>query len=317
MKSLQRCCLAHHPTTKDNSLLCVVCHDLSLVSYTLIRYSILQEKEREKDRVKSSRGRGGAGLGAGVAVGVAAASPVKTAPPLPADIPQTRRRQSQPGDVSNGPGSPSLVRAASAGRYGRQGDDSAGAGIGTGGRIGSIGGAERDSEDGEDDGEGDGERERDGVSDNDQGGGYLKSHIQKTEKTPLRSRSSTRRGAGVGDEDEEGTVRSRTSSFSARSGGTKGKPGGRGLSAPSPYGGRSKTLSNIQQIKNAINLVCLAGGHFDVQRLEAVRAIETYSAGDDAGPVTQMLVLVTSSKSPSFKALYAVHPLDGKPLLPH
>ena len=149
------------------------------------------------------------------------------------------------------------------------------------------------------------------MSDSD--GGYLKSHIQKTEKTPLRSRSTTRGTAGVGDEDEEGTVRSRTSSFSARSGGTKGKAGGRGLTAPSPYGGRSKILSNLQQIKNAINLVCLAGGHFDVQRLEAVRAIETYSAGEDQGPVTQMLVLVTSSKSPSFKALYAVHPLDGEP----
>jgi Microtubule-binding calmodulin-regulated spectrin-associated len=107
-------------------------------------------------------------------------------------------------------------------------------------------------------------------------------------------------------------VRSRTSSFSARSGGTKGKAGGKGIPAPSPYGGRSKTLSNLQQIKNAINLVCLAGGHFDVQRLEAVRAIETYSAGEDHGPVTQMLVLVTSSKSPSFKALYAVHPTDGR-----
>lgn len=252
--------------------------------------------------MKSSRGRGGTGAGGGAAVAaaVAAASPVITAPPLPADIPQTRRRQSQPGSVSNGPGSPSLVRAASAGRYGRQGNESAGQGMG--GRVGML---TVDAEAG-------GTDDVEGVSDSE--GGYLKSHIQKKEKSVLRSRSSsTKRGTGVGDEDEEGTVKSRTSSFSAQSGGTKGKAGGRALAAPSPYGGRSKTLSNLQQIKNAINLVCLAGGHFDVQRLEAVRAIETYSAGEDEGPVTQMLVLVTSSKSPSFKALYAVHPFDGKP----
>ena len=75
-----------------------------------------------------------------------------------------------------------------------------------------------------------------------------------------------------------------------------------------------KLLSNIQQIKIAINHVCLAGAHYDVQRAEAVRAVESYSVLTDpeSTPVTQFLVLFYDSNPLSFRGIYTVHPFTGK-----
>ena len=151
-------------------------------------------------------------------------------------------------------------------------------------------------------------------------GGYLKQHMQHSkDPSTLQRRYSTNSRPSSGEnvnedqEQDQGTVRSRASSFSVRSTGSKGRPSstGRGASSLMPFGARSKALSNIQQVKNAINLVCLAGGHFDVQRAEALRAIELCSTVDENVCVSQVLVLVSNSKSLSFKALYAVNPIDG------
>ena len=75
-----------------------------------------------------------------------------------------------------------------------------------------------------------------------------------------------------------------------------------------------KSLSNIQQIKNAINHVCLAGAHYDSQRAEAIRAVEYYSVLTDpeSTPVTQFLVLFYDSNPLSFRGVYTVHPFTGK-----
>ena len=160
----------------------------------------------------------------------------------------------------------------------------------------------------------------------DKGGdnGYLKQHMQHRKDKDLSSTTLQRRHSTNSRENEnqnqdqdfeqdQNTVRSRASSFSVRSTGSKGRSSSAGKRGSSlvPFGGRSKALSNIQQVKNAINLVCLAGGHFDVQRAEAVRAIELCSTADEDTCVTQVLVLVNNSKSLSFKALYAVYPIDG------
>lgn len=164
-------------------------------------------------------------------------------------------------------------------------------------------------------------------------GGYLQHHVTKAKDKDKergshapRSNSSLRGRSGDKDngldeeenevDNEDATVRSRTSSLSLRSAGTgnKGRAPSAGRAVPSAsYGGRSKALSNLQQVRNAVNLVCLAGAHFDVQRIEAVRAIEQCSMTvGDLPAVTQVLVLVSCSKSLSFKALYAVNPIDGE-----
>jgi hypothetical protein len=41
----------------------------------------------------------------------------------------------------------------------------------------------------------------------------------------------------------------------------------------------AKALSNQQQVKNAINYVCLAGAHFDAQRNEAIQALDSSALG--------------------------------------
>ena len=233
---------------------------------------------------------------------------VVSVPPLPADIAHTRRRTLQPCDVSNGPRSTSPTRSASVGRH--QGPDRDGR---SALQIGSGSGSADDAP---------------YILDAD--GGYLQNHVIRAKDKDRgshapRSNSSLRGRSGDRDEgldgeseveNEDATVRSRTSSFSARSAGTgnKGRAPSAGRAVPSAsYGGRSKALSNLQQVRNAVNLVCLAGAHFDVQRIEAVRAIEQCSmtVGDQPA-VTQVLVLVSCSKSLSFKALYAVNPMDGE-----
>ena len=132
------------------------------------------------------------------------------------------------------------------------------------------------------------------------------------------------------------TVRSRVSTFSVRTHGTQGtiqtyttnnnnnninstnsnkRATSVGRSTPGRIINRpQKTLSNLQQVKNAINHVCLAGGHYETQRNEAVRAVETCSVLTDqeSVPISQFLVLFFHSKSLSFRGIYAVHPLDGK-----
>lgn len=267
---------------------------------------MLQEKEREKDRVKSSRTGTGVGLGSKV--------PVQTpvfVPPLPSDT-QPNRRRSQLNSGHDDTGSSRQAYAQSNDGY-------------------------RDSRWGHSDGinniQGEGAYENQvavEVEVDDQGvdkggdNGYLKQHMQhRKDKDPssstlqrrhsTNSRENESQHQDQGYEQDQNTVRSRASSFSVRSTGSKGRSSsaGKGGSSLVPFGGRSKALSNIQQVKNAINLVCLAGGHFDVQRAEAVRAIELCSTADEDTCATQVLVLVNNSKSLSFKALYAVHPIDG------
>jgi hypothetical protein len=235
-----------------------------------------------------------------------------SAPPLPADTQQNRRRSqlnSENGDVVSRTQRVSTGSSRGASRGASRGD--------------SRGLHDNDIEgvDGEDIDDDDTQiaidREQEGVP---RDGGYLKQHMQyQKDSSTLQRRHST-----LGDDEDQeleqeqeqeldsGTVRSRASSFSVRSTGSKGRASSTGrASSMVPFGGRSKALSNIQQVKNAINLVCLAGGHFDVQRAEAVRAIELCSTVDGDMCVTQVLVLVSNSKSLSFKALYAVHPIDG------
>jgi Microtubule-binding calmodulin-regulated spectrin-associated len=262
--------------------------------------------------VKSLRTGSGMGPVSGSGVPVQVSFPV-SAPPLPADTQQNRKRSqlnSENGDVV------SLTQGVSAG-------SSRGASRGAS-RGDSRGLHDNDIEgvDGEDDDTQIAiDRDQEGVP---RDGGYLKQHMQyKKESSTLQRRHSTNSRQTLADDDydqgqeleqeqDSGTVRSRASSSSVRSTGSKGRASSTGrASSMVPFGGRSKALSNIQQVKNAINLVCLAGGHFDVQRAEAVRAIELCSTVDGDMCVTQVLVLVSNSKSLSFKALYAVHPLDG------
>ena len=86
-------------------------------------------------------------------------------------------------------------------------------------------------------------------------------------------------------------------------------------------------LSNQQQIKNALGNVCLAGVHFEVQRIEALNAIDYWHLGEgaeaskrgvvgvvDTSPtvaVSQFIILFFHSKSLSFRGLYAVDPYTG------
>jgi len=87
-------------------------------------------------------------------------------------------------------------------------------------------------------------------------------------------------------------------------------------------------LSNQQQIKNAINNVCLAGVHFESQRVEAIGAIDYWHLGEGAESrrrelqgvvdtstpttaVTHFVILFFHSKSLAFRGLYAVDPFTG------
>jgi Microtubule-binding calmodulin-regulated spectrin-associated len=83
---------------------------------------------------------------------------------------------------------------------------------------------------------------------------------------------------------------------------------------------KTKALSNVQQIRNALSHVCMAGAHFDSQREEALGVIEKMSRQsetitaqpDDINPaVTQFVILFFHSKSLSFRGIYAVDPVDG------
>jgi hypothetical protein len=66
-------------------------------------------------------------------------------------------------------------------------------------------------------------------------------------------------------------------------------------------------LSNYQQIKNAIAHVCLAGAHFDVQRMEALQAIDQAKCGSEqTTPVVQFVVLFYESNGLSFRGIYGV-----------
>ena len=250
------------------------------------------------------------GSGVSVQVPVQVPFPV-SAPSLPADTQQNRRRtqlNSENGDVV------SRTQGVSTGssRGASRGDS-------RGLHDNDIEGVDGEDVD-DDDTQIAIDREQEGVP---RDGGYLKQHMQyKKDSSTLQRRHSTNSRQTLGDDEDQeeeqgqeqdsGTVRSRASSFSVRSTGSKGRASSTGrASSMVPFGGRSKALSNIQQVKNAINLVCLAGGHFDVQRAEAVRAIELCSTVDSDMCVTQVLVLVSNSKSLSFKALYAVHPIDG------
>lgn len=276
--------------------------------------SVIQEKEKEKGRVKSLRTGSGmgpvSGSGVHVQVPVQVAFPV-TVPPLPADTQQNRRRSqlnSVSGDIVSRAQGVSTSSSRGASRGANRGDNK---GLHEGGTDGI-----EDEDIDDDDTQIAIDREQEGVP---RDGGYLKQHMQyKKDSSTRQRRHSTSSRQTLGDDEEQeqeqdsGTVRSRASSFSVRSTGSKGRASSTGRSSSMvPFGGRSKALSNIQQVKNAINLVCLAGGHFDVQRAEAVRAIELCSTVDGDMCVTQVLVLVSNSKSLSFKALYTVHPIDG------
>ena len=118
------------------------------------------------------------------------------------------------------------------------------------------------------------------------------------------------------------TVQSRQYSISSKSHGsnqTKGRESRAssvGRITPGTMARPQKALSNIQQVKNAINNVCLAGAHYDVQRTEALKAVESCSCAvltdPESVPITQFLVLFYHSKSLSFRGIYAVEPYDGK-----
>lgn len=86
-------------------------------------------------------------------------------------------------------------------------------------------------------------------------------------------------------------------------------------------------LSNQQQVKNAISNVCLAGGHYEGQRAEALGAIDYWHMGEgaetrkrdlrgavDTSPttaVTHFIILFYHSKSLAFRGIYAVDPFTA------
>ena len=86
-------------------------------------------------------------------------------------------------------------------------------------------------------------------------------------------------------------------------------------------------LSNQQQVKNAISNVCLAGGHYEGQRAEALGAIDYWHIGEgaetrkrdlrgvvDTSPttaVTHFIILFYHSKSLAFRGIYAVDPFTA------
>ena len=182
---------------------------------------------------------------------------------------------------------------------------------------------------------GDRNKEEEEGSGEGEAGGYLSHHLQhRKEKVKSKNTNSDNINADkikkYGDDDSNGnksgndnnnddnTVKSKAYSVNSRNSqntnnskrisvGGKSTPG---LLITRPQ----KALSNIQQIKNAINHVCLAGAHYDIQRVEAVRAVESYSVLTDpeSTPVTQFLVLFYHSESLSFRGVYAVHPFNGK-----
>ena len=77
-------------------------------------------------------------------------------------------------------------------------------------------------------------------------------------------------------------------------------------------------LSNLQQIRNAIAYVCMAGPHLEASRNEALLLLDQYSrggmpGGDGAplGPVSQFIIMLFHSKTLSFRSIYIVHPESG------
>jgi calmodulin-regulated spectrin-associated protein len=88
--------------------------------------------------------------------------------------------------------------------------------------------------------------------------------------------------------------------------------------APSNYRAAGKAMSNMQQVKNALSNVCLAGGHFALQRDEALKAIDLYHSGQaslleirDNAPVAQFVILFFHAKSFSYRGVYGVDPQTG------
>ena len=77
-------------------------------------------------------------------------------------------------------------------------------------------------------------------------------------------------------------------------------------------------VSNQQSVKNALTSVCLAGAHHDIPRNEAIQAIDhAFIHGvflRDEDPtitvVNQFVILFQSSKSLSFRGIYAVVPMS-------
>lgn len=108
----------------------------------------------------------------------------------------------------------------------------------------------------------------------------------------------------------------------------RSRAGGAAPHQPHPRA-RSSTnkLSNQQLIKNAISNVCLAGAHFEAQRVEAIQSIDYWHTGEGAearrksigdavvasptASVAQFIILFFHSKSLSFRGLYAVDPYTG------
>ena len=81
-------------------------------------------------------------------------------------------------------------------------------------------------------------------------------------------------------------------------------------------------LSNLQQVRNAIAYVCMAGPHLDASRNEALLLLDQYSRGgmvDSDGvpinPVSQFIIMLINSKTLSFRSIYIVHPTTGMDLL--
>jgi hypothetical protein len=75
-------------------------------------------------------------------------------------------------------------------------------------------------------------------------------------------------------------------------------------------------LSNLQQVRNALTHVCLAGVNLEATRGEALLAMDL-AAGRGSGPAeesvgaTQFVVMLYHSKTLAFRALYLVHPDSG------
>jgi hypothetical protein len=74
--------------------------------------------------------------------------------------------------------------------------------------------------------------------------------------------------------------------------------------------------SNVQQVKNAVNNVCLAGSHHDAARQEALQLLDDcvshgvpHPTIDRRLPVSQFVILLFQSKSLAFRGIYATSPL--------
>jgi hypothetical protein len=171
------------------------------------------------------------------------------------------------------------------------------------------------------------DRDNDGIE-RKEDGGYLLAHMQMKDPIPNRQMSQD---LGKEDQEDQSTVRSKltaVSTASAQTQQTNQTSGSRRASStghpgrPIPGGQELpsrpvKMLSNLQQVKNAINHVCLAGAHFDLQRGEAIRVVELSASGEQSGTaeedpysVTQFILLFYHSKRLCFRGVYSVHPFS-------